>query len=270
MNQDQVKELLIKIEEPLEEFNVLFTGKTSKKVDGFYRPDERTIFIHNRNMETEQEIIYCAIHEYAHHIHVTSSSLPISNRCHTNEFRSIFHKLLKKAEEKNLFNNHFKTDQEFINLTKKLKEEFIEPNANLMKDFGQALIKAYNLCQAKNLSFEDYITRELALGMSLTKQIISISQSDIDTSIGFENMKIVAKAKNTEEQKQIEQAFQSGISPDIVKQDFLTPTRKKEMSIEQELQKEIQRIERTIESLQKKLVLVENELETISKKNEEF
>ena len=39
MNQDQVKEILLQIEESELEFSVTFTGKASKKVNGLYKSD---------------------------------------------------------------------------------------------------------------------------------------------------------------------------------------------------------------------------------------
>ncbi|MBN2653023.1 MAG: hypothetical protein JXR63_11640 [Spirochaetales bacterium] len=262
MNQDQVKALLIKIKEPTEEFDVLFTGKSSKQVDGFYKPDERKIYIHNRNMETDSQLIYCAIHEYAHHIHVTTTSMPVSNRCHTNEFRSIFHELLNRAEQMKLFYNVYRSDNDFIELTKKIKKGFIGTNGALMKDFGAVLLKAYNLCQDKKASFDDYVTRELGLGMTLAKQIITVSKHDIDSAIGFENMKIVAQVKEPERRKEAEKAFKDGVSPDVVKQEFVVKDKKKELSVHEQLEKEKKRIERTIENLKVKLQQVEQQLES--------
>jgi hypothetical protein len=260
MNQDQVKNILIQIEEPVEEFEVLFTGKSSKQVDGFYKPDERKIYIHNRNMETESQLLYCAIHEYAHHVHVTTSKMPVSNRCHTNEFRSIFHELLNKAEELKLYSNVYRSDSEFIELTKKLKKQFIGVNGSLMKDFGSVLLKAHNLCSEKHVSFVDYVNRELGLGHTLAKQLISVSRTNVDTSIGFENMKLVSQIKEPEKRKEAEQALKDGASPDTVKTEFVKKKPEKELSEEEILLKEKKRIERTINNLQQRLEQVVQQL----------
>ena len=69
MNQDQVKEILLQIEESELEFSVTFTGKASKKVNGLYKSDTHEILLHNKNFSVDNELLYTAIHEYTHHRH---------------------------------------------------------------------------------------------------------------------------------------------------------------------------------------------------------
>ncbi|MCK4514270.1 MAG: hypothetical protein KAU31_03380, partial [Spirochaetaceae bacterium] len=71
MNQDQVKEQLLRLEDDTEEFFLIFSGKRSKKANGLYHPDTREIILHNRNFESDTALMYTAIHEFAHHIHFT-------------------------------------------------------------------------------------------------------------------------------------------------------------------------------------------------------
>ena len=69
MNQDQVKDMLLSLENNVPEFSVIFTGKESKRVDGLYKPESREILIHNRNFEDENSLIYTAIHDISICIH---------------------------------------------------------------------------------------------------------------------------------------------------------------------------------------------------------
>ena len=48
MNQDQIKEMLLKIEDTELDFSVTFTGKESKKVNGLYKPDTHEILLHTK------------------------------------------------------------------------------------------------------------------------------------------------------------------------------------------------------------------------------
>ena len=80
MNQSQIKDLLLRLEEDVEEFSVIFSGKKSLKVDGLYKPESREIIIHNKNTEDQNAIFYTSVHEFAHHIHVTKSVVPVSRR----------------------------------------------------------------------------------------------------------------------------------------------------------------------------------------------
>ena len=68
MNQDQVKDMLLSLENTELEFSVIFSGKESKRVNGLYKIEEREIILHNRNFKTDNQLIYTAIHEYTHHL----------------------------------------------------------------------------------------------------------------------------------------------------------------------------------------------------------
>ena len=112
MNQDQVKNKLLKIEDSVGgsailDFTVVFSGKKSRKVNGLYKPDEREIILHNRNFDDDNLLMYTAIHEYAHHFHACARGGNLSPRAHTAEFWAILHGLLEKAEAKGIYNNVF-------------------------------------------------------------------------------------------------------------------------------------------------------------------
>ena len=96
MNQDAVKAALLRLRAPTEDFSVLMTGKSSKRVNGFYRYEERTIYLHNKNFKDDTDLIYTAIHEYAHHLLICDrpETASAGARCHTQAFWSLFHSLL--------------------------------------------------------------------------------------------------------------------------------------------------------------------------------
>ena len=58
MNQTQVKDILLRLKDDVQEFTVIFSGKKSTKVDGLYKPLTREIIIHNKNTEDENAIVY--------------------------------------------------------------------------------------------------------------------------------------------------------------------------------------------------------------------
>ena len=108
--------------------SVVFSGKQSKKVNGLYKPESREILIHNRNFKGDNALVYTAIHEFAHHIQFTKGEGKVSIKAHTNVFWNIFHNLLVQAEDKGLYDNIFRSDPDFIALTKDrpLHVRFIE------------------------------------------------------------------------------------------------------------------------------------------------
>ena len=122
MNQDRVKEILEAIEAPPAPFTLAFSGKTNKKVNGLYKPANAEIVIHNRNFESDNQLVYTAIHEYAHHVHCCSNGGKLSGRAHTAEFWSILHGLLQKAEEKGVYRNVFADSPELEELTETIRK----------------------------------------------------------------------------------------------------------------------------------------------------
>jgi len=265
MNQSQVKDILIQLKEDVEEFSVIFSGKKSTKVDGLYKPQTREIIIHNRNTEDQNAIIYTAIHEFAHHVHVCSSVIPVSRRAHSKEFWAILHNLLNTAEQLKLYSNKFKTVTEFKTLTVEIKDKFILRNGEIMKEFGKLLLKAYDLCHRYDMSFDDYVDRELGLGRTSAKQIMGVYKEDINPVVGFDNMKTLSRIKPGEDRIRAEEAFLSGSSPDSVKSQFPVSAPLSEDPVLR-LQKEKQRIERSIVNYNKRLAEIENSLLKMTEK----
>jgi hypothetical protein len=263
MNQDQLKSLMLQLEPDVDDFTITFSGKASEKVNGLYYPDRREIIIHNKNFADDNRMVYTAIHEFAHHIHFTKSTVPVTTRSHTTFFWSTFHSLLKLAEEKNIYHNIFTQDQRFIELTKKIKDGFLTENGRLMKEFGALLIEAMQLCQEVNANFEDYFDRVLGLHRTTAKTIMQIHSMDLNPAIGFENMKTLARIKDPEERKIAETAFIEGDSPDMVKSGFFDsrpPVKKDEI---ERLTEEKERIELNLEKLTVQLAKIERKIQDL-------
>ncbi len=261
MNQDQVKERLLSIDSGVEPFTLIFSGKTSKRVDGLYKPETREIIIHNKNMGDDDGIMYTAIHEFAHHIQFTRRGIPVSSRCHTKDFYSIFHSLLAAAEERGLYQNIFKTEKEFKELTEKLKNSFLRENGELMKEFGRNLVHAFDLCKKYRASFEDYVDRELNLGRTAAKSLMRVYARDIDPEIGYENMKFVASIPDADQRAKATEAFKVGKSQELVREEFKTiqPPPRKETPLSR-LTAERDRLNRTIKTLTQRLSELEKRI----------
>ncbi|MCL2481791.1 MAG: hypothetical protein FWF38_08775 [Spirochaetaceae bacterium] len=265
MNNQQIKEKLQQLAEDVPDFTVVLSGKKSKKVDGLYKPDLKEIIIHNKNMRNDDDTMYTAIHEFAHHVHCCGSGVPASGRYHTRSFWAILHNLLKKAEEKKIYNNVFKEDEEFIELTKTIRENYIIKNGMLMKELGGLLAKARKFCFERHLSFDDYSDRELGIHRTIAAALISIHDLDISPEIGFENMKTVVSIKVPEKRAQAEKSFIENESPDIVK-DFIIDKKDHNEKPEDPVKKliaEKNKIIKTIDTLEKKLVDINTKLSSL-------
>lgn len=259
MNTEQVRSLLLKLEPKVKPFTLVFSGKKSKKVHGLYKPDSAEIIIHNRNFSTEDGIIYTAIHEFAHHIHFTSSAVPVSQRSHTTVFWSILHNLLDKAEKGGLYKNLFRTEKDFLDLTEKIRKSFLSPNGHLMKELGSVLLKAEELCRRHRVSFDDYTDRELGLHRSVARTIMKLTSMDLDPEIGYENMKIVSGIKDPHKVQEAQEAFRQGKSPDRVKMDFRTEEKEDQSEITI-LLAEKKRLNDTMERIKKRLKDIEDRI----------
>jgi hypothetical protein len=274
MNQDQVKDLLLSIEEPPMEFKVIFSGKKSRKVNGLYKCETREIILHNRNFDDEPNgkgnLVYTAIHEYAHHFHACARGGTLSAKAHSSEFWAIFHRLLEKAESKKIYHNIFNSSTELKELTVQIREKYLVRNGGLVKEFGRMLLKASDLCEQIGGRFEDYIDRVLRIPKEAANAAIRMFQLDLDPAVGADNMRYIANIRDEDDRKGAQAALLAGKSPDSVKTALKKgqspgargPDEEEDLGdAKLRLEKEKLRLERTISTLSKRLKEVKEELE---------
>ncbi|MDR0569563.1 MAG: hypothetical protein LBG87_10215 [Spirochaetaceae bacterium] len=275
MNQDQVKTILISLEDAPLDFTVLFSGKRCKRVNGLYTPESREILIHNCNFSDDNLLLYTAIHEYAHHIHACSCGCKLSRQPHTTEFWAVFHRLLEKAESAGVYRNVFDDSPQLTELTKIIRQRFLQENGSLIKDLGMYLLRAYELCSAIGGRFEDYIDRVLRIPKTEANAAMKIYQYNLNTSVGPDNMRFLAGIPNEQTRMTAEAALLQGESPDTVRTAVKRRTlhapapedapkirlEKEKKYLEQTLKKEKERLS----ALEKRLQEVELELEHIEK-----
>ena len=271
MSPDQVKEQLLLIEDASLDFTVIFSGKRSNKVNGLYKSDTREIIIHNRNFTGESGakkennvsadnlLIYTAIHEYAHHLHACARGGHLSSRAHTAEFWAILHSLLEKAEAKEIYKNVFSGSKELEKLTETIRKKYLTENGNLVKELGQLLLTAHELCSSIGGRYEDYIDRVLRIPRQAANLAVRMHQYNLNPETGADNMRFLAGISNEEKRQAAENSLLTGKSPDTVK--IAVRQKGEEPEPRRNLEKEKLRLERTIASLTKRLEEVERELE---------
>jgi hypothetical protein len=264
MNNDQIKDLLLKLKPDAEDFTVILSGKGSKKVNGLYKPLDRTIILHNKNFRSNNELVFTAIHEFAHHLQFTETARPITARVHTARFYELFHALLYQAEKASLYDNVFTTDKEFIKLTEKIREEFLVPHGRLIQAFGEILLAAHELCDRRHADFGDYVDRVLKLKHSSAYALIKLSNLKLNPDVGYENMKTLARIGDPAARKRAEKDLAGAFSPPMVEGKYRG--KKEPADPVAALEQEKRRLERTIETLQQKLRLVERKLREAEEK----
>lgn len=257
MNQDQVKEILLQIEESRLEFSVTFTGKASKKVNGLYKSDTHEILLHNKNFSVDNELLYTAIHEYTHH-RLCELDGTRSGRVHTQRFWSYFHRLLQKAEEKGLYKIAMEESPELLELTDTIRTAIMAEDGKLMKELGRLLSKARVLCKQAGVRYEDYIDRVLCLPRASAATIEKIHAFDVKPELGYEAMKVVANIANPDKRAAAEDLFLQKHSPAFVRDSV--KNKPQDEDPRRKLENEKRRIERTIISLQARLSELEDTL----------
>jgi hypothetical protein len=231
-------------------------------VNGLYKPDTFEILLHNKNFDTDNQLVYTAVHEYTHHLlHEAQPDRTRGSRVHTVAFWARFHGLLDKAAEKGYYKLDMEESPELAALTKEIRENYVAKNGQLMRDFGALLVKAQSLCAAAKIRFEDYVDRVLCLNRNTARSIAKISALEIDPALGFDNMRVVAGLPNAEQRKAAEEQFLQGKSPDTVRQNARPPAPQKDPK--KQLEQEKQRLERTIQRLTGQREQVEKRLESL-------
>ena len=257
MNQDQVKNILLQIEDTSLDFSLIFSGKASKKVNGLYKPESREIVLHNKNFANDNEMIYTAIHEYTHHKQCEAEGVPHSSRHHTQKFWAMFHRLLTIAEEKGFYKIGLEENSELEEITKRIRSVLMVENGRIMKELGELLGKARKICKISHVRYEDYIDRVLKLPRNTATSMERMYAFDVDPSIGYDAMKSVANISNPEKRKEAEKLYIADNSPAIVKTSLNAKKCESEKIL---LEKEKQRLEHTIETMMMRLEEVKTRL----------
>ena len=259
MNQAQVKKALIGLKTSKKDFVVVLSGKTSKKVNGLYKPERCEILLHNKNFFNDNELMYTAIHEFTHHLLFSSSVVPLSTRTHTASFWALFHSLLNEAQKQKAYVSPFDTNREFVELTGEIREKVLSRNGWLMKELGRLLLQAQALCEKYHTSFSDYLDRILNLPRPSATTAIKAHSWNLDPRLGFDNMRTIARITDATKRRHAQEAFLKGWSPEQVKYE-LSSTEQEPQPLEK-LLVEKDRITRSIKSLEVKLVEIERRIE---------
>ncbi len=263
MNNDQIKRALLSLRKTAVDFAVILSGKSSLKVHGLYKPDTREIIIHNRNFKNDNELMYTAIHEYAHHIQFTTAASPVSVRTHTTAFWNLLHTLLFEAEEKGIYRNPFEHIEEFRSLTRRIKEKFLTGSGSMMKELGGLLLEAHDLCEKHGTSYPDYLDRVLGLPRTSARVIEKAHTLDLDPRVGFENMRALAAIRDDGARARAQDELRAGHSPDMVKVKY--GSRPAAPDPRAALEDERGRIEKSIERLRRRLKEIEKRLAELGK-----
>ena len=250
MNQDQVEEKLLQLRPDAADFTVIFSGKSSKKVNGLYHPETHEIIIHNKNFEDDNALMYTAIHEFAHHIGVHN---------HSAKVRAAMHELLDDAEVKGIYVDIVVKTPELQAAADRIKE-LQRRQAELLKEMGRELMEAEKLCRKHNARFEDFVERGLKMKIPSATSAMKIKAMDLPVEIGVDNMRSMASIKNDQQRMEATEALLEGDTPDQVKQQ-LKAKAPESQDTEVQLMREKKRIQAAMDKLADRLEQIDMILE---------
>lgn len=262
MNNDQIKESLLKLYQTKEDFSVILTGKKSNAVHGFYKPAIKTIYLHNKNFkETTAGLFLTAIHEYAHHIHSVESPLPIGSKCHTQQFYNILEMLYKKAIELN-FVKDYRNDPEIKELSEKIKKDYIEKQNDLVISNAENFRNYFKICCDRSI-VDPFVFAENDLGITQKelKKIRKAIYSPVNhiREFGFEKTVFVETLSPGKKETAITLFEEKDLTSISSVKQMLNKTIESQ-SEDEILTKERARLQKTIATLNKRLEEVENKL----------
>lgn len=267
MENEKIKQILLDIHETKLEFTVTQTGKDSKRVNGLYKPDTHEILLHNKNFKTDNQLIYTAVHEYTHHliteetIAMTGSSTIPNAKVHTQAFWVKFNELITIAEKKGYYVIGVENSPELEKLTEEIRKNYLEANGKLMQDFGRLLAKAHELCEQANIRFEDYVDRVLCLPRGAARDIQHVAAVPVNPALGFDNMKLVSHIRKADDRAAAEQQIMNGTNPLTVREMMKRKSGENpDADPKSKLEKEQQRLKKTIAQLTERLEYVEESL----------
>jgi hypothetical protein len=250
MNQDTVKNNLLKLHDCTEDFTIVFSGKKSNKVNGLYISGKREIIIHNRNFNNDEtgnnSLFYTAMHELAHHIQFTELKQK-SVRAHTQLFYSTLDDLVDIAEKKKLYN--IGIDGETQKLIKEVQDISCQI-ADLQQKLGETLLRLEKKCLEKGIRFEDVIERKAQVSRKTVKKTIKAHSLGIN-GVGADIQEAVIKETDEKKQREMLKAAKKGKSVDQVKASAAVPANQDDET--ESLIKEKNRLMRTIENLKHRL-----------------
>lgn len=264
MNNEMIKNKLLNLYDTDIDFTVIMTGKKSKTVNGFYKPLSHEIFLHNENFINDNQLMYTAIHEYAHHI-VTSNKekkgiKPGNNeKSHTPEFWSIMDSLLETAVTKGIYvRKHSEKLSELIQNAEQIDHEI----ASLKIKLGKIMEEIKKQADDEGERFEDIVSHELKIKTATVKKCLQVRNLE-ENSYGQDEIDIIAKTagKKQEIKKAVNEAIEKGTSIEAMENII----KKHDCSInpKEKLIKEKKRIEKTIQLLNQRLETVCEQLAVI-------
>jgi hypothetical protein len=263
ISQETVKEKLLELYPSREPFTVVFSGKRNGRVNGAYFPGEKKILIHEPNFRNDNDLIYTAIHELAHHLQTTEYG-ERKKRCHTKLFRAVFHDLLEKAGEKGI---HVRDRPAAIKDLAEKAKKIDRKIAALQRELGIILGDLRDLCVEAGTRYEDVVENDIGMTSLTAGKAWRAAAIPPGAELGQDAQALVLRAADAGKQAAIIEQAEKGKSVAQIEQ-MAKPRKATAGDAVTDLLKEMRRIEITVKGLQSRYAEITGELERLRAEQE--
>jgi hypothetical protein len=251
MDQEKVKEQLLRLYGGKADFTVIFSGRKNGKVNGVYKPGSREIVIHDRNFTVDDTLMYTAIHELAHHVMDADYGFR-GTRSHTQRFWAVFHELLDKARREGIYT--VRPDRETGELLEEARRVSREI-AELERRLGRILIEIEERCETRGLRAEGFIEGEAQISRKTYRAAAAAAYLDLPPEFGADIQEAVLRERDPDARRAALAAAREGKSAALVRQAGKGPPEPSGGAAA--LYAEKARLERTVKSLTRRLLELE-------------
>lgn len=243
MNQDSLKNVLDRYSDN-KDFIVVYTGRQSDKVDGIYDLEQKAIIINNVNFKNDNSVVYCGLHQLAHHVDFANNPNKKNIHNHTLDFKSLFFDMVLKAID----NGDFKTmDNPVVRDLQSMNKEYV----SFMKRYGSKLIDCKGKCIDIGYPFEDITDRVLQLSSSESDNMMRFFVQDIPEDISPEIARNIVKIKDPKIVNEVIQTKKvAKVKPEKDPVDEETFLMQEKARLEKKIQKEQERLQEIEDQLQ--------------------
>jgi hypothetical protein len=157
-DEQRIKEILIAIRDTNTNFEVLIKDERLQTKRGSYYPSHNRITLYLFEYNSNNDLIRCAIHEYAHHI---------LRKCkvkHQTEFWICYFELLAEAEKKEFYSCNIDKSGKLKKITNIINQNDLLKNKTIFKEgFGDIFFIINKLCEEIDIDFQYYSVKYLEM-----------------------------------------------------------------------------------------------------------
>jgi hypothetical protein len=183
-------------------------------------------------------------------------------RCHTQLFWSCFHDLLEEAERQGIYRLELTPEtQELTDQARQLSCQI----AALQRELGGILERLHKKCVEQHIRAEDVFQRKLQLTGATWRKAIAAAELDLSDGdrIGVDQQAAILGARSPEAQAAMLEGSRAGKTVEQLKRPAIPPSPGPDDELN-ELVRERERLETTIQSLNHRLARVKIRLEDLA------